>query len=1051
MADYTVTLADLEELNLKIKHIANKSNGEDGFRARFNEIIKEYLSKIDVMFDPVYEKTVAIGNDKTGRSDSLFGKVVTEFKTPGEIKSQLDFDKHVEQTISYIEGEANEANDDYSRWAGIVIDGFKIGFVRFKDDEWIKTGPKKINENNLLLLLSYYRSCNKRPLAAKTIADEFGHYSNPAKTGTKALWNKLDNPTGKTKLLFQEWRRLFSQVSGYNSNKLSSVKKIAEDYSIELNEGNVEKWFFATHTYFSIIVKLIAVEVLSMKHDGRFESFLEHLSTLSFEELKLEIKNLEERGGLYREFQIINFLEGDFFSWYLDNWDNEMAETLMIIINKLREFEPSSGIVDPENIRDLLKKLYQEIVPKKLRHDLGEFYTPDWLAEFVLNRADYNGEIDNRVLDPNCGSGTFIVLALKRLKNEINELDLSASEKLELILKNIVGFDLNPLAVISARTNYILALGELIFEADSSFEIPIYLADSIYSPEPIVDKSNNEYYYEYNLKTDLKPINIKFPKVIADNGDIPEIMTIIEDCIYRDFDIDMFSKIVKEKLSYNEDEFQNYEDYIKNIFSQIKYLDEQDWNKIWARIIKNRFALTTIGEFDFIVGNPAWVQWSDLPENYRNDVQHICKEYDIFSNDSWVGGIESDISTILFYSSVDKWLKNEGICSCLITQSVFKSRSSQGFRDFILPDKTKIKVIEAYDMVKVKPFEGASNRTGMLVVRKDEETTYPIPYYVWTKNAPVTISMDSSLEEAMGYIDIKENVAIPISSENNGWLTTEEDNIEDIQEIKGISNYTGHKGTTSDLNNVFWIKITEKRNGNMVKIINNNFGRARSVQPYNGYIESDLVYPLVQGRDISQFNWDPSDYYIIVPQEEMHGYTPKEMQEKGFVQTLDYFNSYNYKELLKNRSSYKRYLSNAPYYSLWNVGEYTFSNYKVVWREVSSGFQAAVISFKNDKYLGEKLAIPDHKLMFMPTDTKEEAHYLCSILNAPVIKDYVDSIVIQTQVGTRILDEVGIPLYDGSKDNHIKLVNFSVNKHNESGISKDEEKELNRIVLNVLS
>ena len=44
---------------------------------------------------------------------------------------------------------------------------------------------------------------------------------------------------------------------------------------------------------------------------------------------------------------------------------------------------------EPELTRDLLKQLYQYLVPRHLRHDLGEYYTPDWLAQ--------------RVLDPACG------------------------------------------------------------------------------------------------------------------------------------------------------------------------------------------------------------------------------------------------------------------------------------------------------------------------------------------------------------------------------------------------------------------------------------------------------------------------------------------------------------------------------------------------------------------------------------------------------------------------------------------------------------------------
>ena len=57
----------------------------------------------------------------------------------------------------------------------------------------------------------------------------------------------------------------------------------------------------------------------------------------------------------------------------------------------------------------MLKMLYHGLMPREIRHNLGEYYTPDWLAEHVLNELGYAGQIDKRLLDPACGSGTFLV------------------------------------------------------------------------------------------------------------------------------------------------------------------------------------------------------------------------------------------------------------------------------------------------------------------------------------------------------------------------------------------------------------------------------------------------------------------------------------------------------------------------------------------------------------------------------------------------------------------------------------------------------------------
>src|SRR5262249_48647938 len=139
--------------------------------------------------------------------------------------------------------------------------------------------------------------------------------------------------------------------------------------------------------------------------------------------------------------------------------------------------------IDPDSSRDLLKHLYQDLMPKTLRHNLGEYYTPDWLAERTLGLVDgvqeetvratddggktvriqvYRGDPDKRLLDPACGSGTFLVMAIRRIKEFAWKNGVSERDLLRKILANVVGFDLNPLAVISARTNYLLALGDLM-------------------------------------------------------------------------------------------------------------------------------------------------------------------------------------------------------------------------------------------------------------------------------------------------------------------------------------------------------------------------------------------------------------------------------------------------------------------------------------------------------------------------------------------------------------------------------------------------------------
>ena len=119
----------------------------------------------------------------------------------------------------------------------------------------------------------------------------------------------------------------------------------------------------------------------------------------STERLREELRELED-GGIYRHLGIKNFLDGDLFSWYLDAWDNNIEKIIRQMVAVLDEYDPKTLSIDPIESRDLLKKLYQQLFPKTVRHDLGEYYTPDWLAELVIERIGYDAVIGT---NPACG------------------------------------------------------------------------------------------------------------------------------------------------------------------------------------------------------------------------------------------------------------------------------------------------------------------------------------------------------------------------------------------------------------------------------------------------------------------------------------------------------------------------------------------------------------------------------------------------------------------------------------------------------------------------
>jgi methylase of polypeptide subunit release factors len=119
---------------------------------------------------------------------------------------------------------------------------------------------------------------------------------------------------------------------------------------------------------------------------------------------------------------------------------------------------------------DHFQQFYQALIPRPVRHVLGEYYTPDWLVDHVLDQLPLETIPDVRLLDPACGSGAFLIGVIRRLRKLPHP---------ETLLDRIRGIDVNPLAVLTARANLFMALSDIIDENKWTGPSPIVLGDSI--------------------------------------------------------------------------------------------------------------------------------------------------------------------------------------------------------------------------------------------------------------------------------------------------------------------------------------------------------------------------------------------------------------------------------------------------------------------------------------------------------------------------------------------------------------------------------------------
>ena len=1043
-----------EKILASLREILPRQPTEADFRWVMDPLMDEFCAKMGLGPLVHAEYTLA-----TGRADAVFNRLVIEYERPGALKKTPDAaTRHaVQQVKDYITGLAKKERHALDRLAGVAFDGHFLIFVRYINGRWTEEPPTEVNRHSLERLLTWLAGLSSGiALTPENLNRDFAieqlRTQNILRGLFQALGPALTEADGLVAHLFEQWRVFFSEAIDYSEafggRKLEPLQKWVRKAGFEVKSADeAERFFFVLHTYFALLVKLLAWLALS-RHLGvklGAPSFAD-LATADGETLRRRLQEMES-GGIFRAYGILNLLEGDFFEWYLHAWNEKIEAAIREIIQRLDEYDPTTLTLVPEETRDLFKKLYHYLLPREVRHNLGEYYTPDWLAQRLLVQVDnefFAGDpqryeskmrqkvLHTRFLDPACGSGTFPVLIIARMIELGRALLVPERDLLVSILNNVVGFDLNPLAVLTARVNFLLAIADLLEHRRGDVTIPIYLADSVRTPAVGQELFS---YEAYEFPTAVGTFRV--PAVLCAPGRFDRFCNLIEESLRAGLEADAFIRRCQGATLLRAEKWnERAVSLTRDLYEKMLDLHRRGMNGLWARLLKNNFAPLTVGQFDYIVGNPPWVNWEHLPDKYRDSIKTLWGHYEIAGTFKGgrprLGAVKVDISALMTYTVVDALLKEGGRLGFVVTQSLFKTAGAgSGFRRFRIPkpsgDAVPLRMVHVDDMVSLNPFEGASNRTAVMVLEKGKPTKYPVPYTVWRKIKGHRFTYESTLEEVTAATRRLNFHAEPVDLRDptSPWLTARLQALRAVRKVLGRSDYQAHEGVnTGGANAVYWVEVVLKRPDGLVVVRNLTEGAKVKVDEVVEPIEPDLLYPLLRGRDVQRWYAEPSAWMIVPqdPEDPTRAYPEKRLQ-------ADYPRTYGYlkrfEKVLRSRSGWRQILSKREreFYGVMDIGDYTFAPWKVVWREVSHTIDAAVATLHNGKPV-----VADHTLITIECYQEEEAHYLCGALNSSCARLCVQAYIV-LHPDPHILEHIRIPRYDPTDAVHRRLSELSQAAH----------------------
>jgi len=577
----------------------------------------------------------------------------------------------------------------------------------------------------------------------------------------QALYEVLPGLLNRSKFAhgaYAFWEKIYAR-----SLDEGEVKKLARKWRGFIGEGAgrqaVYRFMFALETAYAAMSRLMlakAMEDAGFSLDA-LDAFLHELDSRDRRGILQKVDYVPAVQAVFEEGKCQAFrslFDSDIFDWWLDlpkleEAAHEASEALAEAALAVFQFD-FSGLSG-----DLLGQLYQSYFDPETRRALGEFYTPPEVVEFILDHVGYQGPkvLTQRLLDPACGSGTFLVHALRRYLKASERRD--PREVLRGLAEGfrIVGFDINPFAVLMSQVNYALHLLPAYAEAverDREFEIltlPVFRTDSLRQEKREGEREQLEeqggmqgFTLEYRedvawIETEL-PIEVERGEFLRVKIPVPRYdrardhgwVANVEE--YFRVQHAMFEGVRESRrrgqsaptveelqktltragLAHAEELARYVHPSIKKVLEVLDELERKYDDGRFLKTLEDLALAMTIKhelQYDYVVGNPPYVRIQNIPELSRKYWRGTYR---------WAEG-NFDIYIPFIERAVVYWLKPGGklgfICSNRILLANYAERLRGG-----LPEIAEIELI--FDLRDTRVFKGALNYPAILIVKRTD-------------------------------------------------------------------------------------------------------------------------------------------------------------------------------------------------------------------------------------------------------------------------------------------------------------------------------------------
>lgn len=298
---------------------------------------------------------------------------------------------------------------------------------------------------------------------------------------------------------------------------------------------------------------------------------------------------------------------------------------------------------------DVLKLLYEALIDREERHGLGEYYTPDWLAAKMVREA-VDQPLSQRVLDPACGSGTFLFHAVRHHLAAAAKAGTIPKARAETACALIAGLDVHPVAVIIARVTCLLAVGQSLTERRGGISIPVYVGDAMQLSVASMLAGRELVIRVPGSGNGEEREMLRFPEAVCrDPHLLDTVVDRMRDSSERGHSPETFAAAITA-LGVGDAERAELTD----TFRRYDALRRTDRDSIWAYVARNLsrppYLSAEERRADVVIGNPPWLAFRHMSDDLQNRFRELARDERIY-----VGGklaTQADLSSLFFARAV---------------------------------------------------------------------------------------------------------------------------------------------------------------------------------------------------------------------------------------------------------------------------------------------------------------------------------------------------------------------------------------------------------------